>query len=294
MELRQLKYFLKARELRNFTEAAQQLHISQSTLSQQIRQLEEELNIPLFNRVGKRIAITEAGEQFAEYARQSVKKAEDGLLMIRELNDLQTGTVTIGVAYGLRNFFTQALVQFAAKYPGIQVQVEYEASHDLYEKLARFELDFILAFHENTPAPLFTYQTLFSSPMVLVASRKSAIAKQSQVTLEEICQLPLVIATRGYSTAHIISKAFHKKKLNPRFSIAVNDVPTVLDLVKTSHWHSILVQTSVWDKDLVAIPIKDKSLVRTAKIITLKDAYEKKAVKAFQQLIKQINERGKT
>jgi LysR family cyn operon transcriptional activator len=60
MELRQLKYFLKAKELLNFTEAAEQLNISQSTLSQQIKQLEDELDIPLFNRIGKRVTLTEA------------------------------------------------------------------------------------------------------------------------------------------------------------------------------------------------------------------------------------------
>ena len=77
MELRQLKYFLKAKELLNFTEAANALHISQSTLSQQIMQLEGELNVPLFNRIGKRISLTEAGGLFAEYALQSVTRAND-------------------------------------------------------------------------------------------------------------------------------------------------------------------------------------------------------------------------
>lgn len=68
MELRQLRYFLKAKELLNFTEAAKVLNISQSTLSQQIKQLENELDVPLFNRVGKRITLTEAGEIFSEYS----------------------------------------------------------------------------------------------------------------------------------------------------------------------------------------------------------------------------------
>lgn len=74
MELRQLKYFLKAKELLNFTEAATALHISQSTLSQQIKQLEDELQVPLFNRIGKRITLTEAGDLFSVYAQQSVNK----------------------------------------------------------------------------------------------------------------------------------------------------------------------------------------------------------------------------
>ena len=65
MELRQLKYFLKAKELLNFTDAAKALNISQSTLSQQIKQLEDELNVPLFTRIGKRITLTEAVDLFS-------------------------------------------------------------------------------------------------------------------------------------------------------------------------------------------------------------------------------------
>lgn len=72
MELRQIRYFLKAKELLNFTEAANQLYISQSTLSQQIRPLEEELGIPLFNRIGKRIVLTEAGNIFSGYTEKNL------------------------------------------------------------------------------------------------------------------------------------------------------------------------------------------------------------------------------
>src|SRR5262249_25691737 len=88
MELRQLRYFTKAKDLLNFTEAAKALNISQSTLSQQIKQLEAELGIQLFNRIGKRIMLTEAGEMFSEYALQSIDKANQGLLLLADLNNL--------------------------------------------------------------------------------------------------------------------------------------------------------------------------------------------------------------
>ena len=91
MELRQIKYFLKAKELLNFTEAAKILNISQSTLSQQVKQLENELDVPLFNRIGKRIVLTEAGELFSEYARQSLNKSNEGLLLLKDLNNINTG-----------------------------------------------------------------------------------------------------------------------------------------------------------------------------------------------------------
>lgn len=76
MELRQLKYFMAACELQNFSEAARQLHISQSTLSHQIKQLEDELDILLFDRIGKRVIPTEAGNAFLPFARKSIQDAE--------------------------------------------------------------------------------------------------------------------------------------------------------------------------------------------------------------------------
>lgn len=87
MELRQLRYFLKAKELMNFTEAANALHISQSTLSQQIKQLETEIDTPLFNRIGKRIQLTEAGNIFADFAKKSVRSSEESLLAMHDLKN---------------------------------------------------------------------------------------------------------------------------------------------------------------------------------------------------------------
>ncbi len=289
MELRQLRYLLKARELLNFTEAAQSLHISQSTLSQQIKQLEEELGIPLFNRIGKRIALTEAGDLFAVYAAQSLKKANDGLLLLKDLNELNTGTIYIGVTYGLRNILTQALVRFASEFPNINVRVIFSTSEGLIRKLNQLELDLILVFNESTTEQQFVYQPLFDSPVTLVTSKESPIACKASVTLEDISKLPLVISTRGDSTSHFIIKAFNQAASNPKVSIEVNDIPTILDLVKTGNWHGILVQTSVSEKGLRTIPIKGKGMVRTAMVISLKGAYEKKAVKKFREQLMENN-----
>jgi LysR family cyn operon transcriptional activator len=289
MELRQLKYFLKAKELLNFTEAANSLHISQSTLSQQIKQLEDELNVPLFNRIGKRITLSEAGELFAEYASQSVNRANDGLLLLKDLNNLNTGTIFIGVTYALRNLLTQALILFAKQFPKINVQIVFGTSDEIIKKLNQFELDFILTFNEKTTEQHFKYQILFSSPMTLVVSKKSHLFGKTFITLKEITQLPLALPARGYSTSQFINKAFKENNLKPKISFEINDIPTLLDLVKTGNWHTILTQTSVNEKDLLTIPIKGKNMTRTAMVISLKDAYEKKAVKKFYELLTKIN-----
>ena len=112
MELRQLKYFKQACELQNFSEAARALHISQSTLSQQIKQLENELDVLLFDRVGKRVIPTEAGVAFLPYAHKEIKNAENGKQIIRDLKGIETGSLHIGVTYSMSPLLIAALNQF--------------------------------------------------------------------------------------------------------------------------------------------------------------------------------------
>ncbi|WP_394776127.1 LysR substrate-binding domain-containing protein [Flavobacterium sp.] len=289
MELRQLKYFLKAKELLNFTEAANSLHISQSTLSKQIKQLENELKIPLFNRIGKRITITEAGELFSVYALQSINKAKDGFQLLKDLNDLETGKIILGVTYALRYVLTKSLVEFTSRFPKIKFEIVFGTSKELLEKLSHFELDFILTFEEIPSKNHFKYQKLFSSPMTLVTSSKSALRGKTSITLNEISKLPLILPSRGYSTTQFINDSFVKNKLNVSVAIEINDIPTLLELVKTGNWHTILAQTTVAsEKDLFTIPITGKNMTRTAIIISLNEVYEKKAVSIFFNILKSL------
>ena len=134
MELRQLRYFDKAAELLNFTEAARVLFISQSTLSQQIKQLEDELGVLLFDRVGKHIVLTEAGASFLPYARKTILDSENGKQIILDLQGLQTGVLNIGVTYSLSSLLTKALISFSKKYPQIHVEIMFATSEELVEK----------------------------------------------------------------------------------------------------------------------------------------------------------------
>jgi len=288
MELRQLKYFLKARDLLNFTEAARALNISQSTLSQQIKQLENELNVPLFNRIGKRITLTEAGNLFSEYALQSISRADEGLMLLQDLKNLNTGKITIGVIYSMRILFAKTLIQFASRYPGIKTQVVFGTTKDLLEKLNLHQFDFILAFNEESKDPHLKYQTLLKANMVLVTAKKSSLAQKTNISLNEVAELPLALPFSGYSTIQFIEESFSKKNLTPNICMEINDIPTLFEIVKTGLWHTLLSDTIVSDPDVVAIPIDGKNMRRTIMIISQREAYEKKAVKKFFEMLTEI------
>lgn len=288
MELRQLKYFLKAKEELNFTEAAKMLHISQSTLSQQIKQLEQELNVPLFNRIGKRIVLTEAGEMFSEYAKMSINRANEGVLLLKDLNNLSTGKIKVGVIYSMRILFAKALIEFSKEYPNIRVEVVFGTTRDLLENLNAHQFDFILSFDKNSALPHIKYRTLLHARMVLVAAKKSLVAHKNSISLKEVAELPLALPFSGYSTIQFFVDAFGQKGLDPNIRMEINDIPTLFEIVKTGQWYTILSETSVNDPEVLGIPIKGKNMQRTIKIMSLKEAYEKKAVGKFMELLMEM------
>lgn len=291
MELRQLRYFVKAKELLNFTEAANQLFISQSTLSQQIKQLEDELGTLLFDRVGKHIHPTEAGNLFYDYALQSLNKANDGYQLIKDLNALETGHLIIGVTYGVRHLLTPTIVKFEKQYPRVSLEIVFGTSQELVDRLTKFELDFVLTFEEVADRKEMRYQPLFNSELGFIVHKKSELATKKYITLQEIQRCKLALPTKGFATRRFVDDVFEKHKLNPWISVEINDIPTLLEIIETGQWHSILTQTTVQNqRNLVFIPIKSVKELQHAGIISMRDVYEKKSVTAFYKtLLSQLN-----
>ncbi|WP_293304287.1 LysR substrate-binding domain-containing protein [Pedobacter sp. UBA5917] len=286
MELRQLRYFIKAKELQNFTEAAAQLFISQSTLSQQIKQLEDELGTPLFNRIGKHIYTTEAGNLFYSYALQCLNKANDGYQLLKDLSKLQTGTLVIGTSYGLRHILTPALVKFHQKYPKVVIQVLFGTSSEMIDRLCRFELDIVMTFDEVESRKELKYRPLFESTLGFIVTKDSPLAKKKSISLQEIKQLKLALPAKGFSTRNFVDEIFVQHQITPQVSLEINDIPTLLELVGTGHWNTILTNTSVSNQShLVSVPISKVKNPQHAVLISLTDVYEKQAVKAFLKIL---------
>jgi len=288
MELRQLKYFLKAKELLNFTAAADELYISQSTLSQQIKQLEIELGVPLFDRIGKRIILTQAGEEFAIYAKKSLDKSKEGFLAMQDLKELKSGKLEIGVSYGLRLTLLAALKSFTSKFPSIQIKITFNTTQTLIHLLEESKLDFILTFKDDFYYTNLEYTPLFSSKMSFVTTKENNLNRKD-IKLAEVVNYPLIMPSMEYSTTHFIIDALRKENIKPNFSIEINDIPTLIEMVKTGQWYTILAQTTISsDTDLKSIPIKGKNMEREAVIISQKEAYKTMAMQKFLEILKQV------
>lgn len=287
MELRQLKYFTRSAEMLNFTEASKGLFISQSTLSQQIKQLEDELGILLFDRIGKTVCLTEAGKLFLPYARQTIVDAESGKQIIDDVKGLMKGEVRIGATYGLSALLTQTIIAFLKKHPHIKIIVEFGTSEDLLEKLRTSKVDFVLSFLQIQKSKLFQSQTLFASPLSLVFHRSHKLASQKTIVLKDLENIPLALPGKGFNTRRFLDEIFETQQIKANVKMELNDINTLLNLVETGNWCTIMTVVAAKGRsNLKTIPIKNLSSNIRASITWLKDAYRKKAVLVFAEMLK--------
>ncbi len=283
MELRQLKYFKEACELQNFSEAARVLHISQSTLSQQIKQLEEELDVLLFDRIGKRVVPTEAGTAFLPYAIRAIQDAEGGKQIIRDLKGIETGTLHIGATYSLSPLLIAALTSFSQAYPKIKVDITFATSEELMEQLDGSLLDFVLSFRTHGMYESFDTVPLFTSRLCFVVHQSHPLAGLSSVSLKRIAQTPLILPDKGFATRKKIEEICQKHALRLNIGVEVNDVHTIVHALRSGLWATILTEAAIrGEVELMQIPIlyADR-LTSPAFLFWPQGSYRKNAAREF-------------
>jgi LysR family transcriptional regulator, cyn operon transcriptional activator len=183
--LRHIRYFLAVAEHKNFTRAAEALHVSQPTLSQQIRQLEDTPRAPLLDRSGRTIALTDAGVAYLGYARRALQDLEAGRRAIHDVQELSRGTLRVAMTPTFTAYLAGPLVEtFNSHYPGITLTIQ-EMPQERMERLLNDDaLDVGIAFDE-VRSPDIEGQTLLSESLALMVGKSHPYAKRRRsITLE--------------------------------------------------------------------------------------------------------------
>ena len=178
MELRQLRYFLSVAETEHLTQSAQALFVTQSTLSHGLRQLEQELGVTLFDRVGRGLKISQAGLAFKGYVGRAVQELEAGRMALARLNGLQAGTLTVGVIPTFMDTLVPAAVaRFSAQYPGIRISIRDLRADLIEEQLMAGQLDVGIAFHPTEREDIDA-EHLFTEQLQLLVSPEHRLARR--------------------------------------------------------------------------------------------------------------------
>ena len=289
MEIRQLKYFVKLAETLNFSTAAKELFITQSTLSHQILQLENELQQPLFLRNSHEVSLTEAGHTLRPLAKETLHSADNCLLRLEELKTLTGGELNIGVTFSFSGIMAETVMAFLCKYPHVKVNVTQSTMAELITQLENHELDFVMAFKPSVSNPKIDSRILFHHRLAAVVSEHHALAGRESVTLEELQRYDLVMSCRGTQARNVFDAAVAETGYHYRVKVEMNMVYLLFRLLRESNYVTVLSEsTVVYERGLKAIPIvdaiiKDKQMEGCVHL--LKNAYMKKSSKEFIRML---------
>lgn len=286
MELRQLKYFVKSAEYLNFSVAAKHLYITQSTLSQQIKQLEFELGFELFLRNSRHISLTEAGDEFLPFARKTIQDAEDGVQRLHDLQHVKAGKLRVGVTYSLSTVLTEGLLEFMKVFPDIKLEVCYKTVNELLVLLKERKLDFVLSYKPLFDAHDVESKPLFENALALVVAKDHHLASRRRIGLNELADIPLVLPSHDLQARMMLERLIVGKDVKLTSKLELNETNILLQMVSTGSYATILSTSAVFGNSRFrAIPIDDPSNVMEASLLRLKGGYEKAAAKEFVKIL---------
>jgi DNA-binding transcriptional LysR family regulator len=198
MELRHLRYFVAVAEELNFTRAAARLHISQPPLSQQIRQLEEELAVRLFDRTKHQVRITPAGEAVLNEARRTLAQADRVRIAARRLSEGVSGSLRVGFPGSFPHTTLPAILRaFRAKFPAVELTLHERSTEEQLASLATGTIDvaFVRLPVERAPASL-VIKAILREPLILALPKKHPLARRAKVAVKALAAEPFILFPR--------------------------------------------------------------------------------------------------
>ena len=289
MELRQLKYFVQLSKTLNFSTAAKELFITQSTLSHQILQLENELGQPLFHRNSHEVMLTEAGQTLLPLAMQTILDADSCLQRLDELKNLMSGELNIGVTFSFACIMAETLTAFLRRYPNVKVNVSQSTMADLISRLENHEFDFVLAFRPLESNPRIESRVLFSHQLTAVVNEHHALASRPSITLEELQRYDLALPLRGTRARNAFERIITGKGYHYKVKVEMNYVYLLFHLLRESNYVTILSESTVMgEQGMRAIPIIGMDTEENRMygcVHLLRNVYQKKSAQEYIRML---------
>ncbi len=290
MELRQLKYFVKVAQTLNFSEAARALCVTQSTLSQQIKSLEQELDIELFQRSSHSVSLTESGEHLLPIALKTIQDADLCLTQISDLKQMLSGVLNIGITYTFAPILTESVKEFSNQYPGVKLNIVCGTMSDVLEMLRKRELDFVLCFKPDILDDDIDSHVLFDNHLSLIVSKNHPLAQRKSVSMEDICNQVFAMPAKETQARNAFDRIFPGMYDKLNVKVDINEVNVLLDLVSVTKMVTFLSEATLLHKDgLVAVALDAPATQMEGCVHTIKNAYRKRAADEFIRILSQSN-----
>jgi|SRR5438128_1285040 len=286
MELHQLRYFCAVADTGSFSRAAEQSHVSQPSLSQQILKLEDELGARLFDRLGRSVRLTELGKTFLPRARAVLRELEAARGDVVERKDSVAGSVTVGAIPTVAPYLLpRVLASFSRKFPQVQLTVIEEITPVLLDRLRASAVDLaVLALpirgHEFESTPLLT------EPLFAVLPQKHKLARRRSISLKDVRKEPFLLLRDGHCFRENAVAACDRARVHPQVIFESGQFSSLLSMVGAGMGVSLIPQMAMDKKSGCRyVSISDPEATRTIGAVTLRGRSLTRASLSFLSLL---------
>ena len=282
MEIKQLEYFLAVSETKSFTRAAERLFVSQPSVTNIIRSLEDELGIQLFERSQKQMLLTSEGRIFHSHVEHLMKGISHTLEEIAAIKNLNGGELHLGVApFGVGIVCSDFLPSFAKSYSEIHVTLTENSSNELQKQLHEGTLDLaVVTMGDELPSRL-DFLPLTGYDMLYCVGPHHPLREAKTVSLRETAQYPMIYFSGGYYQQHLLESSFRALQIQPEVLFHSNQLTTIKSFIREDIAGGFLMPQILQEEDrITAIPVQEEQRLNVA-VVWRKDDYLTKEAKSF-------------
>ncbi len=287
MNFHQLRIFYTVAKHRSFTRAGNELLLTQPAVSIQVQQLEEEYQTKLFDRVGKKVILTEAGKILLNYAASILDLSRQADSALQDLRGLKTGTLNIGAGLTLGAYYVPEIIKgFSKKYPQISIRMHLDNSFQVIENILSFkdDLGFVARVHHQDRLTVFPF---FREKLVLITSCSHPRAKKKGLSIHDVEGERFILRERGSATREVVEETLQKSHVPIKVVMELGSNEAIKAAVQAGLGMSIIsnrvVLREVKMKTLVTHSFSDTQMERDLYVVYHKDKYLSSPVQGFIQ-----------
>jgi len=267
MDIQNLRAFLLVAEAGSFSLAARKLHLTQPAVSKRVAQLEEELGTPLFDRIGRTVRTTEAGEALLPHARAIQRELQSAEQSVRDLAGEVGGHLRLATSHhiGLHRL-PPVLSYFSNTYPAVHLDIDFMDSEQAYDLTLRGEVELAVVTLSPAPVPHCVTRAIWHDPLDFMVQAGHELSRSGRVDLSDLSLHPAILPGLNTYTGQIVKNLFDRRGLPVDVAIATNYLETIRMMAAVGLGWTVLPR-SMRDQSLVTLTVRDARIERTLGVV---------------------------
>jgi len=293
LTLKQLQIFEAVAKHRNYTQAAKALFLTQPAVSMQIKQLEEQAGMALFERSGKQTHITEAGRELLHYSHNIHQQLEEASRVLDELRGIKRGHLRLTMASTANYFAPRLLATFCERFPEVHVSLDVVNRDGLLKALEENTTDIVIM--GKPPAGMsVNYEVFMENPLVVIAPPAHSLSKRNHIPLAELTEHPFIVRERGSGTRAAVERFLAQHDIERPSGMEMNSSEAIKQAVQAGlglgvvSLHTLEMELEL--KRLAILDVEDFPIMRHWRIVYRKDKRFSAVAQAFHDFV--ISEAG--